>query len=649
MTRVRISLQLIAVGLGISWLFRGLLFFTYRDYFGGLEAGQVSMAFLYGLQFDLAMVLGLLFFPLWLMNLPSHRADHARWVNIWRTTGYLALIGYAFLLLGDLLYFEHVKRHIGRELYMMGEDFALIGDLATGQYLWPVLIGLGATVLGLLAAYKTRPATIAPTNRVARITFFACLPFIVTIAIRGGISEGRPMSTVNAFEHGDYRMGNLVLNGAYSALRSDSEGNVERLQPGADVFDSATNRWGYYDASDQHPFAQQLVHPQFEDKNVVLVLLESWSFKYIDSLSGSEHGVTPNLDKLVEKSLVFPRSYAVAQRSITGMQGILASIPPLPGLPVLGEGLETNHLGGIGHLALEQGYQTLFVQSASRQSFHMESIARALGYQHYYGMEDMELQLDYPGGEFARFGWDYETFMLFRDKLDALTREPSSPFLATVYSGSTHVPYPELPERFYRYPHNDHSESGFLNMLNYSDWALGEFMGWAQQQAWFGDTVFIITADHPLGAYAMGKQRHEALDDALRVPLVLYAPETLEAGSNPVIASQLDILPTVADLIGYRKPFSATGTSLLRKRDSFALGTEGEILVAIDDEGYLYHSLKRRLDSSLNDTQPSASYLDELEKHLLFLDYSVYQALDNNQWLPPAELTRVGSAAATAQ
>lgn len=630
MTRLRISLELLFIGLLVSWSFRALLYLDYQEYFTDITPAQVWMSFAHGLAFDLAAIAVLLFFPLWLLNVPWKKADSKRWIVTWRLTGYALLLAYALLLLGNHLYFAHTKRHMGRELSLLSNDFGLIFDILSSSYLWQSALAFLLLGIALGIVIKTTPTTITSSHAAIRIAAFVLIPLMVAITVRGGVSRGRPMGVVNAFEHGDYRYGNLVLNGAYSALRSGREHHVQRHKPDEMLLHRAKEEWGLYSVDEQHPFAQRIENPRHENMNVVLILLESWSFKYIDGLSGAGYGVTPNLDAIITDSLVYPQAYAVAQRSIEGIQGILASIAPLPGMSVLGNGLERHQLEGIGNIASRAGYETLFVQSSTRQSFRMESIARMLGFRHYYGMEDMRITLDYPKKEFPRFGWDYESLMLFREKIDQISDKP---FLAVVFTGSTHVPYPELPEQFYRYPHGERTEHGLLNTIYYSDWALGEFMKWGRQQPWFDSTLFIITADHPLGAYTMGKKRHEALDDALRIPMVLYAPSLLPAGQNAVIASQLDILPTAVDVIGYRDTFSAMGTSLLRKQNSFALGTEGNILVGINEHGYLYHSTANRLDSGLWQDKQHEEQLRNLEQRLLFMDYTAHAALKSNNWI----------------
>ncbi|MBI3545208.1 MAG: LTA synthase family protein [Gammaproteobacteria bacterium] len=356
------------------------------------------------------------------------------------------------------------------------------------------------------------------------------------------------------------------------------------------------------------------------------MLLESWSFNYVDALAGSHFGVTPNFDALVKQSLSFTRAYSAGQRSIEGVQATLTGVPRLIGMPHLGVGLELSSISRLGAIAHRHGYRTLFTQSAHRGSFRMYAIARSAGFEEYYGMEDIPLLLDYPDAKASDFGWDYDTLMFVSTKL----AQTSKPFLAYVYTGTTHEPFTRLPARFEKRPPGNLSEDGFLNTLYYADWSLGEFMKAAEKAAWFKNTIFIFVADHPLGKFGVKNTL-----DRFHVPLLIYAPGLIKPGQNDTVSSQLDLFPTMMDLLGFEDDFSALGDSLLRKKDGYALMTAGSIVGIVGEDGYLTHSLKNRLETGALGAPPVPAYYDDLEKKLLATDQTVYELLQSNRWAPP--------------
>ena len=152
-------------------------------------------------------------------------------------------------------------------------------------------------------------------------------------------------------------------------------------------------------------------------KNIVFILLESWSYKYIDGLAHRNYNVTPFIDSLIKKSIVWDNYYAAGKRSIIGIQAVLSSVPALNNHPVLGFGLELNKISRIGKILNDHQYRTIMMQTSNRRSFNVNSIANVLGFQEYYGKEDVPIIKKYPQ-EPPHFGWDYDSLQFLLNKLN---------------------------------------------------------------------------------------------------------------------------------------------------------------------------------------------------------------------------------------
>lgn len=198
-----------------------------------------------------------------------------------------------------------------------------------------------------------------------------------------------------------------------------------------------------------------------------------------------------------------------------------------------------------------------------------------------------------------------------------------------MFTGTTHGPFAALNEKFLQYPHHPSNEDGFLNMMYYSDWSLGEFMKEARASSWYDKTVFIFCADHALLAY----EKFPFLKRC-HIPFLIYAPKIFRPGVNKTLCSQLDIIPTIMDILGFQDEFAAWGEPVLsKKEDPFAIVTEGNIVSIITPEGYLRHSLKKRQDTQSFLTQPlSKEYLDKMEAKLLAIDQLTWELLRTNKW-----------------
>lgn len=624
MSRSKLSLILILQAMGVFTLFRGLLFVAYYEEFAALTPFEIAQAFIYGMRFDFALLAALFGLPIILLNLPFKWFDNRNWVALWYWVCLPIIIIASLLLAADLAYYAFVKRHIAQELRLILHDTEFVLQLGLSSYKLALAIFTGFCALLYLLWRANFPCNVQSTSFIKSFAVFTLIFLVIFIGVRGGLQR-KTIHIIDAYSTGNPAQGNLILNGAYSALRSfDNKPSVSHEFYAKDELEQQAKEMGLFSHSQAYPFQQQFTGKQPGKLNIVLVVLESWSYKYIDALAGNNHGVTPNFDKLVKDGLVFDRFYAAGQRSIDGLQAILTGVPNLVDLPALGWGLESNKFSRLGHMVNQYGYHTLFAQSSRRTSFHIDGIAAAAGFKDYYGMEDMQIKLDYADPESFWYGWDHETF----NKVQKRLAEIEQPFFSFIFTGSTHGPYGTLPERFLKKPHASDSEEGFMNTLYYADWAIGKFMEHARQQPWFDNTVFIFTADHTVGAYRSG-----TTTDQFHVPLLIYSPKHIKPGVNHTISSHFDIMPTIVDLLGLPDAFSTSGESLLRKKKGQAFIRAGNIMGLITDEGYLRHTLKKTVEAKTLDHKPMAKEVKlKLERQLLTFDQLAYQAIQANNW-----------------
>jgi len=223
------------------------------------------------------------------------------------------------------------------------------------------------------------------------------------------------------------------------------------------------------------------------------------------------------------------------------------------------------------------------------------------------------------GGE----AWDHEMFVEANRRLRAARR----PFLAFLYTATTHTPFEWPTKEWEKFPPTS-SEGRYRNSVAYADWALGQFFEGARRDGWFDSTIFVITSDHvggPAGRTPGDPRTYH------HVPGLLLAPGLAPAVDSRV-ASQLDVIPTIAELAGWRVPDSVLGRSLVAAGSGGgALCVEGDLLLRIEPGGFLLHDQKSRLRSG---GSPDTDF-DAMEKRLL----SVYQVaatlVRSNRLQPP--------------
>ena len=374
----------------------------------------------------------------------------------------------------------------------------------------------------------------------------AIIPFCI-FGMRGGIGAAvRPITVSNANQYVNRPIETaLVLNTPFAMIRTI--GKKPFVVP-AYYNDDATMEAIY---SPVHQPADSIT---FRPLNVVVFIMESFGKEYIGALNkdldgGTYTGYTPFLDSLISKSLTFEYSFANGRKSIDGMPSILSGIPMFVE-PFFLTPASMNKVSGIAGELRKKDYYTAFFHGAENGSMGFEAFSRATGFQDYYGRTEYDNDDDFDG----RWAiWDEEFFQFFADKLSDFKQ----PFAAALFSASSHHPY-VVPKKYEgKFP------KGTLPIhqcIGYSDYALKRFFETASREAWFNNTLFVITADH---TNQTEHPEYMTESGTFAVPIIFYYPGGDLKGHIDAIAQQIDIMPTVLNYLGYDQPYVSFGCDLL--------------------------------------------------------------------------------------
>jgi len=613
-------LRLFLIFVLVFQIFRIAIYYSYRDLFNNLDFLKLTESLFLGLRFDLSSTSILLFIPVVLLIFPLRITGHLFFRRFVASVIYLELVAMIIFLISDYMYFSFVKRHITNELlFLLNESEYLMTEVSVK--LLPIIFLIVLTIVFYPLFLKV---TCPKKPEVQRSMLSFVLILLVLIVVGRGGFQRKPIAVIDAYQYGSASQGHLILNGIFTASHfSISSKFIERTAGEEKLYLDTLNL--PVSTTPDYPLERTNVQSGMSPKkNVVMIMIESLSFKYIDYLSGQNYGVTPNIDRFAQNGLVFENFFANGQRSVDGAQSILTGIPPLPGMPDI-TALSVNY-SSLGQLASDNHYRTIFLTTTLREAFSMDLIAGAAGFYDYHGLEDYPLLLNYIDAADRPLGWDYEAFMYLLKQLEG----EKSNYFAFVNASSDHTPFARMQEPFNQYEHGTDTEGGYLNMLHYTDWALGEFINDYKKRKDFEETVFIITADHALphfqGVEPYGK---------FRIPLIIYSPKNISPGRSQMFASQIDLFPTIIKLLDLEGKYSAIGKNILNTEKSFAVVKDGALLEIFSKEGFLVHNLKSVLEFQPVDALSDEFTKTKLASKAVAFDHLTYLLLTQNRWLSP--------------
>lgn len=272
--------------------------------------------------------------------------------------------------------------------------------------------------------------------------------------------------------------------------------------------------------------------------NVVIVLMESMSAKYMDEYHPEMPSVTPNLTKLSKEGLYFSNTYATGTRSVRGIEALNLSVPPLPGMSLVRRDNNEN-LHGLGTVFKNKGYDNKWIYGGYGYFDNMNYFMENNGFQVVDRTVWNKDEISFANAWGAA---DEDTFAKVIREADKSYAD-DKPFLTFVLTISNHRPY-TFPENRIDLPSKN---GGRLAGVKYADYAIGKFIEDAKQKPWFDNTIFVFVADHTAGA--AGKE--EINLEGHHIPLIIYGPKFVKAQRIDTPISQIDTLPTLLGILNF--------------------------------------------------------------------------------------------------
>jgi phosphoglycerol transferase MdoB-like AlkP superfamily enzyme len=293
----------------------------------------------------------------------------------------------------------------------------------------------------------------------------------------------------------------------------------------------------------QHPTVIRRGRPL----NLVIILEESLGAEFVGALGGED--VTPELDALASEGIWFENLYATGTRSVRGIEAVITGFTPTPARSVVKLPKSQTGFFTLADLLRRRGYDTSFMYGGEAHFDNMRQFFVGNGFSRIIEQKDF-VDPVFMGS------WGASDEDLFNRAHKEFSQAGERPFFSLVFTSSNHTPF-EFPDG--RIELHEQPRATVNNAVKYADFALGDFFRKARKSNYWGDTLFLVVADH-----------NSRVRGANLVPLEYFHIPGLILGGTVAprhyagIASQIDLLPTLLGLMGNVTEHPATGRDLFR-------------------------------------------------------------------------------------
>ena len=269
---------------------------------------------------------------------------------------------------------------------------------------------------------------------------------------------------------------------------------------------------------------------------------------------------TPNLQAMAEEGTLFRQAFCAAPTCSPSRAALLTGMAPhtngMLGLAHRGFGLY-DYSQHLARVLKDQGYETAL--SGVQHEGSWREIQGQLGYE--YNLTDREAKgfkdCDLANAEHAA---------------DYIRTPKDKPFFLSFGMGNTHRDFLDLDEEtnpnyvqpplpMYDNAANREDMAKYISSIKVVDICVGKVLDAVKEAGIEDETVIFFTTDHGI---AFPKMKCNLYDSGIGISLIFKYPGNPSKGDAvDAIVSQIDVLPTLCELVGVDTPDAVQGKSLV--------------------------------------------------------------------------------------
>jgi len=237
---------------------------------------------------------------------------------------------------------------------------------------------------------------------------------------------------------------------------------------------------------------------------------------------------------------------------------------------------EENEFDALPELLKNAGYDTAAMHAFEKDFWNRDAFYKNIGFNHFFS------QTDFPDNQDIGMALNDEDFLTTSIELAEQLKEPYFAFMVAL---SSHTPY-EMPaelEQLDLAGYEDPLLKGYYETIHYVDGAVGVMVEELKQKDMWDDSLIIFYGDHDSGltqpdsemARELGADTEvELFELDHQVPLFIKEPNTESGGTVESPGGQIDIAPTILDLVDIKPPYML-GQSLLDDDSNLTVFRDG--------------------------------------------------------------------------
>lgn len=312
-------------------------------------------------------------------------------------------------------------------------------------------------------------------------------------------------------------------------------------------------------------------------KRVIIVQVESLGNFVIDGKYGGKE-VTPNLNKFKKGSYYFSNNRFVIGSGHTSDTDLVinSSLYPLYDSAAFVR-FGKDDFSGLPKALAGSGYTSSAYHAYNRNFWNRSVAFKSLGYHRFYAAES------FPKGTMINMNGLNDSDFL--SKTADYIKEGPKKSLSYTITLSSHYPFTITPQTKGLGLNPDSLPAfvgGYLENINYTDRAIGSFFEKLKNQGLYDDSLIIFLGDHSptMNDFSSGNLAFKMdSEDTKKAPLFIKLPGQKVGVEETGISTDMDIMPTILDLLGVKSTGIMFGQSLfLPKAKALPRCSEGEVI-----------------------------------------------------------------------